>query len=184
MSRGLRNHGATRIDARTNHDAFVNGALQPEHRPTQITHCGETPHQRRLSLSRSQQMKVRDVGGHKKRLGCRRHKRMPMRVDKTRHQHAPIPCNNADIGICVDGDRIHRYSLNLVASNQHIGRSRERGSLTVEDADILKKRDVAASQSRSKKVPNPVLLRWRRLAPGSPGKPRVKVLPTPVMDLG
>src|SRR4029450_8439554 len=59
MPRGLRNHRSTRIDARTNHDTFVNRALEPEHRPTQITHCGETPHQGRLSLSRSQQMKVR-----------------------------------------------------------------------------------------------------------------------------
>jgi len=33
--------------------------FSPNNRPTQITHCGETPHQRRLSLSRSQQMKVR-----------------------------------------------------------------------------------------------------------------------------
>ena len=147
MSRGLRNHGSTRIDARPRRHPFVNRALQPEHRPTQITHCGETPHQRRLSLSRSQQMKVRKVGGHNKGLGCRRHKRMPMRVDKTRHQHASIPRNNADIGICIDGDRIQRDSLNLVVSNQHVGRARERGTFTVEDADILKERDVAGSQS-------------------------------------
>ena len=86
-----------------------------------------------------------------KRLGCRRHKHMPMRVDKTRHQNASIPRNNADIGICIDGDRIQRDSLNLVVSNQHVGRGRERGSLTVEDADILKERDVAASQSRRRR---------------------------------
>ena len=95
-------------------------------------------------------MKVRGVGGHKKRLGCRRHERMPMRVDKARHQHASVPRNDADIGIRIDGDRIQRDSLNGVASNQHVGRGRERGSLTVEDADILKERDVAASQSSRK----------------------------------
>ena len=128
MSRGLRDESARGIDARTDHDAFVNGALEPEHGTTQVAHCCETPHQRRLSLSRSQQMKVGGVGGHEERLGCRRHERMPMRVNKAWHQHAPVPRNDADIGICVDGDRVQGDSLNLVASNQHIGRSRERGS--------------------------------------------------------
>ena len=58
MTRGLRDHGPRRIDARPNHDTFVNGAFEPEYGSTQITHCGETPHQRRLSLSSSQKMEV------------------------------------------------------------------------------------------------------------------------------
>ena len=58
MSRGLRDEGARGIDARTNHDTFVNGALEPEHRTTKVAHSGETSHQCRLSLSRSQEMKV------------------------------------------------------------------------------------------------------------------------------
>ena len=108
MSRGLRNHGPTRIDARTNHDTFVNGALEPEHGPAQIAHSGETPHQRRLSLSRSQKMEVGWVRGHEKQLGCRRHKRMPMRVDEARHQHPPVSRNDVDIRICVDCDRVQQ----------------------------------------------------------------------------
>ena len=138
MSRGLRDESARGIDARTDHDAFVNGALEAEHGTTQVAHSRETPHQRRLGLSRGQQMEVGGVGGHEERLRCRRHERMPMRVDQAWHQHAPVRRNDADVGIRVDGDRAHRYALNGVAPNQHIGRSRERGALTVEDADVLK----------------------------------------------
>ena len=63
---------------------------------------------------------------------------MPMRINQARHQHPPVRGNDVDIGIRLDGDRIHRYPFNDVAFDQHIGGSRERGALTVEDADILK----------------------------------------------
>ena len=136
MSRGLRDERARGIDARTDHDAFVNGALEAEHGTTQVAHGRETPHQRRLGLPRGQQMEVGGVGGHEERLRCRRHERMPMRVDQAWHQYAPV--RRDDVGIRVDGYRAHRYPLDGVAPNQDIGRSRERGALTVEDADVLK----------------------------------------------
>ena len=42
---------------------------------------------------------------------------------------------------------LDRDALNGVASDQHIGRRRERGALAVEDADVLKQRDRAAGGS-------------------------------------
>ncbi len=96
-------------------------------------------------------MKVGGVGGHQKHLGCRRHERMPMRVNEAWHQHPPVCRNHEDFSVRVDGDRVRRYALNDVASNQHIGGSRERGTLTVEDADVLKKRCSAAGQSSGKR---------------------------------
>ena len=50
----------------------------------------------------------------------------------------PFAAMTVNIRIRVDGDRAHGYALNGVASDQHIGGSRERGALTVEDADVLK----------------------------------------------
>ena len=123
MSRGLRDESARGIDARTNHDTFVNGALEPEHGAAKVAHGGETPHQRRLGLPRGQQMKVGGVGGHQEHLGRRRHERMPMRVDQAWHQHAPVCRDHAHVSIRLDGDRVHGYALNGVASDQHIGRS-------------------------------------------------------------
>ena len=63
---------------------------------------------------------------------------MPVRIDEAWHQHTSVRRNDADIGIRIDRDRARRYALNGVASHQHIGRSRKRGTLAVEDADILK----------------------------------------------
>ena len=83
---------------------FVNGTLEPEHRTTKVAHSCEAPHQRRLSLSRSQEMKVGGVGGHEERLRCRRHERMPMRVNEAWHQHAAVRRDDLDIGVRGDGD--------------------------------------------------------------------------------
>src|SRR5262249_13776472 len=58
MPRGLRDESDRRIDARTNHDTLVNGALEPEHPTPKVAHSSETSHQGRLSLSRSQEVKV------------------------------------------------------------------------------------------------------------------------------
>src|ERR1700736_2793738 len=53
MPRGLRDESARGINARTNHDTFVDGALEPEHGTTKVAHSGKTSHQCRLSLSRT-----------------------------------------------------------------------------------------------------------------------------------
>ena len=99
MARGLRDESARGIDARTKHHTFVDRALEPEHGTTKVAHRRETPHQRRFRLSRSQQMEIGGVGGHQQHLGCRRHERMPMRVNEAWHQHAPVRRNDADIGV-------------------------------------------------------------------------------------
>jgi hypothetical protein len=57
------------------------GPQRPGQRPWNLK---EKP--RGFSLSRSQQMKVRGVGGHQQNLRCRRHERMPVRVNQARHQ--------------------------------------------------------------------------------------------------
>ena len=90
MSRGLRDESARRINARTNHHAFIDSALKPEHGTANIPHRGESPHQRRLSLAGSQQMQVGGVGSHQEQLRSRRHERMPMRVNEAWHQHPPV----------------------------------------------------------------------------------------------
>src|SRR5215831_3805595 len=59
MPRSLRYESTRRIDARANHDTFVNWALEPEHGPAKVAYCGETSHQRRFRLTRRQQMKIR-----------------------------------------------------------------------------------------------------------------------------
>ena len=138
MARGLRDESARRIDARTNHDAFVDGALEPEHGTAEVAYRGETSHQRRFCLTRRQQLKVGGVGGHQEDLRRRCHECMPMRVNEAWHQHAPVRRNDVYISIGLDGDWVYRYALNDVAFNQHIGGSRERGALTVENADVLK----------------------------------------------
>ena len=68
-----------------------------------------------------------------------------MRVDEARHQYMSIRRHDRDISIRINGDRTHRYALNDVVSNQHIGGRRKRGTLAVKDADVLKQRCRAAA---------------------------------------
>ena len=51
------------------HDAFVDGALEPGHGAAEVAHRSEAPHQRRLGLSRRQQMEVRGLGRHQDGMG-------------------------------------------------------------------------------------------------------------------
>ena len=58
VPRGLGDEGAGRIDARADHHAFVDGALEPEDGSAEVAHRRESSHQRRFGLPRSQQMEV------------------------------------------------------------------------------------------------------------------------------
>src|SRR5271165_4006692 len=80
MSRGLRNKSARGIDARTDRDTFVDSALEAKDRTTEVTYRRETPHQRRFSLPRSQELEIVRIGGHKDHLRRRRHECVPMSV--------------------------------------------------------------------------------------------------------
>ena len=72
MSRRLGDEGAGRIDPRADHDAFVDGALEPEHRTAQVADRREPPHQGRLRLPRRQQVEIGGLGGHQERHGALR----------------------------------------------------------------------------------------------------------------
>ena len=124
--------------------------LSPNTGPPRSRTVSETPHQRRLGLSRSQQVEVGGLARHEQHLRRGRHERMPMCVDQARHQHAPVRRDDPDVGILVDRDRVHRDAGDGVASNQYIGRSRECGTLAIEDADVLKQRYRTAARSRAR----------------------------------
>ena len=138
MARGLRDHGARRIDAWPSHDPFVDGALEPEHRTAHVAYGGEPPHQGGLRLPRCQELKVRGIGRQEHALrGCC-HEDMPVRINEPRHQHPPGRLDHVHVG--VDRDGACRDTLDDVASHQHIGGRRERSAFAVEDTDVLKKR--------------------------------------------
>ena len=163
MARGLRDDGAGRIDARTDADAFVDGALQPGHGTAEVAHRREAPHQGRLGLSRRQQMEVRGLGRQQERHGRCRHEGMPVRVDEARHQHPPVRRDDVDVIVRVDGDGARGNPLDDVAPHQHVRRSRERGAPAIEDADILKERRSAPG-GHGRKCRSRRFLRLSRLA--------------------
>jgi hypothetical protein len=102
VARRLRYHRARGVDARALDGAFIDRTLESEHRAAQVAHRCETSHQRRFSLPRGQYMEVRWIGGREQGHGGRCHERMPVRIDKARHQHAPARRNNADISVNSD----------------------------------------------------------------------------------
>src|ERR1700733_10834067 len=82
MARGLRDESTGRIDARTDRDTLVDGALEPEDPTTEVTHGREIPPQSLLRLSRSHELEIVRIGAHQHQLRGARHDRMPMRVDQ------------------------------------------------------------------------------------------------------
>lgn len=174
MARGLRDESSGRIDARTDRDTLVDGALEPEDRTTEVTHGRKTPHQSRLRLSRGHELEIVRIGGHQHHLRRARHDRMPMRVDQAGHQHAPGRRNRPDLGIGVDGDRACRYARDDAVFDQDVGGRRKRGALTIEDANILKKRRASADRGgewfQTRRFQIRIALRQAR--PASPGHER------------
>jgi hypothetical protein len=91
-------------------------------------------------------MEVRGIGSREQRHGRRRHKRMPVRVNQARHQHPTALCDNADVGVSVNGNRSYRYAFDNVSSDENIGGGRQSGALAIEDADVLKERCALATR--------------------------------------
>ena len=136
VTAGHRDDRPGRIDARPGQQPFVDGAFQAESGPAQVADGGEAAHQRGRGLGPRQEVAVADVVGKKLRGRRPYHRRMPVRVDQARHQHPPACRNDADVVDLVDRDRARRYAFDDVALHQHVGRSRERGTPAVEDADV------------------------------------------------
>src|SRR6516225_11083021 len=139
MSGGLRNEGTGRVDARTNDDPFVDGALEAKHWAAEVPHRCKTPHQRRLSLSCRQQLQIVRIRGHQGHLRRSRHEGVPMRVDETRHKHTPIPRDNAHLSARINCNRSRRYALDGLTCHEDIDRLRESRSFPIENAHVLKK---------------------------------------------
>src|SRR5262245_50249663 len=139
MAGGLRNERTGRIDARTNDDPFVDGALKAKHWTAEVSHGCKTPHQRRLSLSCRQQLQIVRIRGHQGHLRRSGHEGVPMCVDETRHKDTPIPCDNAHVSARINCDRSRRYALDGLTCHEDIDGLREIGSFPVENANVLKK---------------------------------------------
>ena len=130
------------------HDAFVDGALEPEDRAAQVADGGEAPHQGRLGLSRRQQVEIGGIGGHAGAAwGVAAMKACQCASMRPGISTRPSAAMTSDVGVRVDGDRARRNALDDVAPHQHVRRSRQRGAPAVEDADVLKQRRSAAGRN-------------------------------------
>ena len=59
----------------------------------------------------------------------------------------PVRRDNPNLGIRIDRDCARGYALDDAVFDQYVGRSRERGSPTIEDANVLKERRTPAHWS-------------------------------------
>ncbi len=147
MPGGLRDKSARRIDARTNGDTFVDGAFKSKDGTPKVANGREPPHQRRLGLSRGQELEVIRIGGHEHHLRRRRHEGVPMGVDQPRHQDAPARRNGPNLGVGIDGNRALGYARDGAVFDQYVGRNRKLSVPAIEDTNILKERDTATDRS-------------------------------------
>ena len=85
MAPGGGDHGAARINAGTQHNAFVNRLLERERRTAEIAYGGEAAHQRALGLGARGEKDVADIGGEQARNRQRGEHGVPVGVDQPWH---------------------------------------------------------------------------------------------------
>jgi hypothetical protein len=131
-----RDHRARRIDARTGHQAFVDGALETERRPAQIPHGRESAHQRGVGLHAGQQVRIAQVALDRLRRRRPRQHRVPVVVDQSWHQRAPFAIDDREGRF--RRDRRRGDPLDDIAPDQYVGRVGKLATLAVEHPHIQK----------------------------------------------
>ena len=120
-------------------------ALEAERRPAHVANGGEAAHQRIRRLVAGREVGKADVA-HRLCRGGRNQHRVPVRIDQPRHQRSPV----AGDALCACGlDGLRRDARDHIALDQHVRRSRESSSFSVEDADVFEK-DVVGARGRAK----------------------------------
>jgi hypothetical protein len=117
---GDRDHGAGWIDARSPDDAFIDGALETEHRTAHVANGGKAAHQRVGRLVTGREIVVSDVT---ERIGWRRTRehRVPVIVDQAGHQRPATPIYDRGGRASIDWNGRRGNSFDQVAANQYIG---------------------------------------------------------------
>ena len=140
VARSLRDHRSRRPDARPGDQAFVDGALQTEHRPADVAHRGEAGQQQILRAGGLADLQIVRVG--RGRL-CQRQVvkgRVRVRVDQPRHQRAPAAVDRRQRGVRLGRGRTRADALDRFADDQHAGRTTKPTAFAVEDAHIGEQR--------------------------------------------
>ena len=126
-------------------DALVDRALEAEHRSAHVANGGEAAHQRIRRLVAGREIGEADVVHRLCRSGRNQH-RVPVSIDQPRHQRSPVAGDTlGTLGL----DGIGRDASDHIALDQHVRRSRESSSFSVEDADVFEK-DVIGACCRAK----------------------------------
>jgi hypothetical protein len=114
--------GAGWEDARTNNRALVDGALEPESRPTHVANGREPAHQRGSRLSACHEIEMTDVP--REQCGRRRphHHCVPVHVDQPGHQRAPATVDEHGGGASIGRDRSGGDTLDLIPAHQDVSR--------------------------------------------------------------
>src|SRR5262249_36546327 len=137
VAAGDRDDGAGRKDAWSNDDTLVDGALEPERRPTHVANGGEPAHQRVRGLGPCDQVQIAEIVGEQgRRRGPDQHG-MPMPVDEARHERTATTGYDLCWRITLGWERILRDLLDRVAANKNVHARGELVALAVEDANVL-----------------------------------------------
>jgi hypothetical protein len=115
---GLRDHRPRGINARSRHEAFVDGPFQGEGRAAHVPDRREPPHQRAFGLGARLEVNVTDVGRHQRHEGQGREHGVPMRVDQAGHQGAAAAVD--DLRIVGGGGVAGVDRFDLVAFDEHL----------------------------------------------------------------
>jgi hypothetical protein len=126
-----------RIDARPGYQTFVDGALQPERRPSEVAHAREAAHQGSLGLRARQQVQVADVTVD--RLGRQRpdEHSVPVVVDQAGHQRAPAALDASQFDARRIRNRTARDRPDDVAHDENVRCRRQPIGGAVVDAHVL-----------------------------------------------